>query len=849
MIRITRTVFFIALMLVLVANTIAETHFFDRQFAKIEDVTIQQLRSLSQQKLHIDKVVNSTVYIYLSEEEYSSLLTTGYDVAYIVDPSRVMFEELRRRTQGSLDEMDEFHTYEELRAELEQIASDNPDICNLLTIGESIQGRSLMMMEISDNVLIEEDEPEFAYISTMHGDEVVGMENCVNFINKLVNEYDTNPEIQQLVDETHIYIMPDMNPDGTMAGVRFNADGDDLNRSFPDHIADPYNLEENRPHEVVRLMRFFGTESPVLAANFHGGIILVNYPFDSNPDFESVNTPSPDDDWYIDISTTYSALNDSMWNNPYFENGITNGAEWYTITGGMQDYTLMMAGCAHVTIELSNPKWPDPSTLPTYWDQNEESMVAYLKKVHQGIRGIVTDSETGDILEATIKIVDNYIEVYTDPDVGDYYRLTLPGSYDIEVACYGYDSVIVENITVVEGELTRADVSLTRSIPGYLFEGFDDGEAGFTHEAVSTGSPDQWHLSTAHTSTASNSWKFGDSGNGNYASDTDAALITPVITLEEGSILTFWHYMDAEISSTRYPYGYDGGRVEILADGATEWVPISPEGDYPYMVRNPNGNGALPHESWFYSGFIDGKEATFDLSGYSGDIRLRFRFVSDGNTEREGWCIDDFEISSIGVATLVFNPNPVIFPVTDVNESANIPLQITNTGNIDYQLESISIQPDHSFMSDWDNQPLTIQPDSTFELLVTFSPNIADSIDGEILFEGSINYNIPVSGRGIGVGYNEHEENLPTEFAVNDPYPNPFNQTTSIVVALPEASILKLEVVNILGQKIAGISYGRQSAGYHKFVFNAENLSSGIYFIKAEVQGKLNSMKKIVLIQ
>ncbi|MCZ7603917.1 MAG: T9SS type A sorting domain-containing protein [Melioribacteraceae bacterium] len=98
------------------------------------------------------------------------------------------------------------------------------------------------------------------------------------------------------------------------------------------------------------------------------------------------------------------------------------------------------------------------------------------------------------------------------------------------------------------------------------------------------------------------------------------------------------------------------------------------------------------------------------------------------------------------------------------------------------------------------------------------------------------------------------EEGLPTEYTLYQNYPNPFNPSTTIRFALPFASSVRLEVYNLLGQKVATLLDGNENAGYHKLEFNAKNLASGIYFytIKAnsiEGDNEFRDVKKFMLMK
>ena len=87
---------------------------------------------------------------------------------------------------------------------------------------------------------------------------------------------------------------------------------------------------------------------------------------------------------------------------------------------------------------------------------------------------------------------------------------------------------------------------------------------------------------------------------------------------------------------------------------------------------------------------------------------------------------------------------------------------------------------------------------------------------------------------------------LPKEFSLSQNYPNPFNPSTSIEYALPTESNVRIMVYNLIGQKIAELVNGAQMAGYHIVNFNANNLSSGIYFYKIIATSKNNSNKFIL---
>lgn len=90
---------------------------------------------------------------------------------------------------------------------------------------------------------------------------------------------------------------------------------------------------------------------------------------------------------------------------------------------------------------------------------------------------------------------------------------------------------------------------------------------------------------------------------------------------------------------------------------------------------------------------------------------------------------------------------------------------------------------------------------------------------------------------------------IPDEYSLASAYPNPFNATARIVIGLPESSQLKVTLYNVKGEKVAVLADGSSQAGYSALTLNADRLASGVYFVRAEVPGKLNAMRKLVLVR
>ncbi len=155
-----------------------------------------------------------------------------------------------------------------------------------------------------------------------------------------------------------------------------------------------------------------------------------------------------------------------MLTNSDYQFGIINGAASKELCCEMADWNYRYLGTMETTIELSEKKLTDAINPPAlsieeFWEDNKNAMIAYIEEVHKGVYGTVLNSLDNTPVWAEISIKDISKKIYTDPDFGDYYRLLLPGSYDITISARGYYTEIISEIQVVSETPTRVDTLLT----------------------------------------------------------------------------------------------------------------------------------------------------------------------------------------------------------------------------------------------------------------------------------------------------------------------------------------------------------------------------------------------------
>ena len=436
--------------------------------------TMNELNQLAKYGIDLDHHRTPTeVHAYATTNQLNLIKSMGFDAYEIPNHAHDYFMQLKEETKNSNNPLRAYHDYNELTLFMQNIANQYPNITQLESIGQSVQGRELWVMQISDNPGFNEAEPEFKYIANMHGDETPGREFSLYFIELLCESYGFDSRLTNLVDNTDIYIMPTMNPDGFELGQRYNANGVDLNRDFPDQFDDPNNTVNGREPETRAVMEWSAEHNFVLSANMHSGALVVNYPFDG-PQTGSYSA-CPDDDLFVQVALVYSDSHPNM-EQGGFNNGITNGAQWYALSGGMQDWNYVWEENFEVTLEQHQTKFPNSNQLNSLWNQHREPMIAYVEEIHKGIRGFVLDSETQEPLDATIYIQGINHNVSTDSDNGDYYRLLTPGTYTITAESYGYFGSS-QTVTVTSGNATNLDFNL-QAMPQEPYLQYESSNSG-----------------------------------------------------------------------------------------------------------------------------------------------------------------------------------------------------------------------------------------------------------------------------------------------------------------------------------------------------------------------------------
>lgn len=413
----------------------------------------------------VDGTDGRHVVAYANQQEYDRLIALGYQLELQTPPS-LRANVTMWNGQGTYN-WDSYLTYPQYVSMMEGFPAKAVEgrTCTLFSLGTLSTSAHRQLLGVRINNGNPEGKPKFLYTSTMHGDEVTGMILMLRLIDELCTS--TDSRIVDLVNDLDIYIMPLTNPDGTYKGgnstvnsaQRYNGHNIDLNRNYKDYYKGNHPDNNSYEDETVWTMAMGDVNLFTMSANYHGGAEVMNYPWDAVYDNHA------DKDWYEYVCAEYVRIARQVYYSymsDTYSDGVTNGARWYVITGSRQDYMNAYGQCREVTVECSSTKTPSASLLPSYWNYNHNSMLAFMEQCRNGVHGVVRDADTGLPIEGvkvTVLNHDSETSFVTTHSVGDFHRPIKGGSYTFEFRKSGYCTETVD-VTITDGQRVDLTVNL-----------------------------------------------------------------------------------------------------------------------------------------------------------------------------------------------------------------------------------------------------------------------------------------------------------------------------------------------------------------------------------------------------
>lgn len=612
----------------------------------------------------VDGTNGHTVICYANQRQYDQLLKKGYQPLLMTPPSMREMPKMWDGSHRENYEWDQYPTYEAYENMMQQFGTEHPDRCTYLELGTLASGRKIMGVRINNGN--GDGKPHFLYTSTMHGDEVTGMMLMLRLIDEFCTSNDAR--ILNILENVDLFIFPCTNPDGTYHGgnnsvygaTRYNGNGIDLNRHFPDFDKGPHPDGENHYENEAQWMMDIAQEYLyTMSANYHGGAEVMNYPWDT---YQPVH---PDDAWWQMVCHEYADLTHQVSSNymTEYNNGIINGYSWYTISGSRQDYMNYYAQCREVTIECSNNKTPSASQMPNFWNINYNSMLAYIEQCLNGITGTITDAATGQPIVATVTIENHDhhgSSVTSHLPAGDYHRVIKGGTYQVTYSANGYYPQTI-TVTVTDGQPVVQNVQLEAGeglIPDFNADNTDislGGSVNF-HDNTWGAHLTSWQWSfpggTPSSSTLQNPSGITYNAVGSYP-------VTLTVTNEEGQTQTItkndfirvsesYNMSNATVETCNalfYDNGGPSGNYSDQLDYTMTFLPGNPAGtiqvnflefslenNYDYLNIYDGTSTSAPSLGSFTGSNSPGVITATNESG-----ALTFRFTSDYGVAYAGW--------------------------------------------------------------------------------------------------------------------------------------------------------------------------------------------------------------------
>ncbi len=633
---------------------------------------------------------------------------------YKIDRSKEKGEEWPMPEHWELGSMGGFYTLDEIVAELDAMHDLYPELVTaraaVSDTNVTHEGRKQWWVKISDNPDADEDEPEVLFTGLHHAREPMSYQQMIWFMWYLLENYNTDPDIKLMVDNTEMYFIPVVNPDGFEYNHQTNPNGGgmwrknrrnngngsygvDPNRNYgykwglDDQGSSPYPDDQTYrgpyafSEPIIANMRdFCNAHEFKIALNYHSYSNLLLYPWGYTSDLP------PDADLFHLFAQIMTMENDytiGPANTTIYEvNGDSN--DWMY---GEQDTKEKIFAYVPEIGGYEDGFWPTTSRIVPLcrlqmWQNVMAVRLSGKYAFAQDKNPMVLSDETGylkfDITRMGLAECDTF-KVSIQPldpmsmSTGDpvyFLNMDLQETREDSISY-----IITANPDVV------SEVKYLLKVDNGMFETVDTITKYFGTEIVAfednCSTTDNWATSSWNVTTQSYHSPFAsitDSPNGNYPDNTTTSItLDTTISLvgTPAAFLSFWAKWDVE-------EGWDYAQVMIKTNSST-WTPL--QGKYTHA-----GNSHQDEGQPIYDGEQnEWVKEEISLADYLGeDVQIKFQLTSDSYINEDGFYFDDVKISIIGSVTGV--QDRMASPIITVSEP--YPNPASNDIAINYRIKN-----------------------------------------------------------------------------------------------------------------------------------------------------------------
>jgi carboxypeptidase T len=632
---------------------------------------------------------------------------------------------IQKPSNFHLGSMGGYFTFVEMQQILDSMALLYP---NLITVKQaidpiqSIEGRTIWYVKISDNPNINEAEPQVLYTALHHAREACSLSQLIFYMWYILENYSTNPDIAATINSTELYFVPCLNPDGYVFNQTNSPNGGgmwrknrrvnggntfgvDLNRNYGDHwgfdnigssptsSSDTYRgtAAFSEP-ETQAIRNFCNSHSFVSALNAHTYGNLLVYPWGYIP---SLLTPD---------SMTFINLGVHLTEESRLQYGTCDQTLAYIVNGDSDDW-MYGEQSTKPKIYAMTPEagsaadgfWPASSRIldicKTTFKQNY-----YLAKAAANY-GTVRDMQ------------DQFISSNNGFIKYDLRRLGLQaGTISVSITPLGaglatvgapkvYSSLSLNQLILDSiAYTTSPSLSQGQAISYVITTNF--GSNGFKTDTIQkiygtpqivlndNGTSVTTNYTTTLWGTTTTSFKsppssITESPTGNYPNNANRNITSKVGLNLSGATYAHLQYY------TRFQLEKNNDKVQlaISTNGGTSWTPVCGK----YKTSPASFGGTIP----VYDGLQDEwVKENIDLSAYVNQtVLLRFTMTSNASTTKDGFYFDDMLIRkinnpSVGISETSISLGDVL---TVYPNPANDYIQINKTNSEIGQLELMDV--------------------------------------------------------------------------------------------------------------------------------------------------------------
>ncbi len=686
---------------------------------KINYNSSSDLITLSNMGVCIDHGIHKKNHFFISDfsqKDLEKIKSMGFNFEILIEDVTKFYQE-RNKVKGNLklndfcnsenseyvtpenyevkdgDDFGGFYTYEEMLNELDQMYDLYPNIISERSdvkdpnnssnphIHQTYEGRFLQWVKISDNPNTTEFEPQILYTALHHAREPASMQQLIYFMWYLLENYESNEVVKKIIDESELFFIPCVNPDGYIYNQEIEPNGGGMWRK---NRRDGHGVDNNRNYSFIdeegnevwntsgtsnnpnndtyagdspfsesenRAIRYFVESNNFkIALNNHtyGNLLLYPYGYD-------YNQPTEDDDIFEFISSEMVEQNN-------YNNIISS--DLYPAAGDSDDFMYGMLNTQDnslrekifaMTPEIGSSFWPQASTIESickemvYHNLTAAKMIGNYAKINDISGNFISSNnfefdfslqrlgiiENENFTVSIVPLSNNILSISSEIDINfEQIGEIIYDSFNIQIdeSTIPGDPVIFK-LVVDNGQFNEETV--IEKIYGEPFLVLEDDSDYFTEYWTEDS---DWNLTYEEYFSPYTS--ITDSPNSNY-SNNSLEVINLINSVDLNGISYAEINFDAKWSIES---SYDYVQLEVSDDGGNSWVPqcgkftnIGVE-THDYAENEP-----------LYDGYqTDWINESISLIDYlDKEILIRFKLYTDGGLRRDGFYFDNFKIRAL----------------------------------------------------------------------------------------------------------------------------------------------------------------------------------------------------------